>query len=33
MQRDFRTAQLLPKQMATNREFIGVNRDFVNLFE
>ena len=33
VQRDFLTALLLRQQMATNREFIGVNRDFVNLFE
>ena len=33
VQRDFLSALLLRQQMATNREFIGVNRDFVNLFE
>ena len=33
VQRDFLTALLLRRQIAANREFIGVNRDFVNLFK
>ena len=33
VQRDFLTALLLRQQIAANREFIGVNRDFVTLFE
>ena len=33
VQRDYLTALLLQRQIAANREFIGVNRDFVTLFE
>ena len=33
VQRDYLTALLLQRQIAANREVIGVNRDFVNLFE
>jgi cobalt-zinc-cadmium efflux system outer membrane protein len=33
VQRDYLTVLLLQRQIAANREFIGVNRDFVTLFE
>lgn len=33
VQRDFLTALLLRQQIAANGEFIGINRDFINLFE
>ena len=33
VQRDFLTALLLGQQIAANREYMGVNREFVNLFE
>ena len=33
VQRNYLTALLLQRQIAANREFIGVNRDFVSLFE
>ena len=33
VQRDYLTVLLLQRQIASNREFIGVNRDFVTLFQ
>ena len=33
VQRDYLTVLLLQRQIAANREFIGVNRDFVTLFQ
>lgn len=33
VQRDYLTTLLLQRQIAANREFIGVNREFVTLFE
>ena len=33
VQRDYLTTLLLQRQIASNREFIGVNREFVTLFE